>query len=62
MKTLKEIQTYILIESQNFQTSLIIKKEIKIKNKVYQMIEIKKETFHMILEKKRPKAEYKAKY
>ena len=62
MKTLKEIQTYILIESQNFQTSLIIKKEIKIKNKVYQMIEIKKETFHMILEKKRLKAEYVAKY
>ena len=62
MKTLKEIQTYILIESQNFQTSLILKKEIKIKNKVYQMIEIKKETFHMILEKKRPKAEYMAKY
>ena len=26
------------------------------------MIEIKKETFHMILEKKRPKAEYMAKY
>ena len=62
MKTLKEIQTYILIESQNFQTSLIIKKEIKIKNKAYQMIEIKKEIFHMILEKKRPKAEYTAKY
>ena len=26
------------------------------------MIEIKKEIFHMILEKKRPKAEYMAKY
>ena len=62
MKTLKEIQTNIMIESQKFQTSLIIKKEKQIKNKVYQMIEIKKETFHLIIEKKIPKAEYKAKY
>ena len=62
MKTLNEIKTNIMIQSQNFQTSLILKKDKQIRNKAYQMIEIKKETFHMILEKKRPKAEYTAKY